>query len=375
MKKIIICFLLLNFLGSNIVFASINDLNYYQNNSDSTISLYKNNVNSMVYVETQDSSGSGVIVKPDGTFITCFHVIANADYITVKLNDGSIYNVNGFRYINPLDDIAILTLDTIRQFKPITLNQNNIEIGEKVYTISNPQGIQFTFSDGMISQFTKEYVQFTAPISSGSSGGALLNKNGQLVGMITSYWNEEGSQNINFALPNEYYQSRINNSIIKNSKKLNWTDFLVDNAGEEQFKLYTDYALNEYNFEMFYKYLKPFTNREDFPKEYYSLIGFFALYGGNYEDALHWYYLAYNYNPNHEATLFILPLLYTLNDKKNTSEFDDVLYRLNKYYPNSYNKVLELGNMSATCNGDDYCYTKIGLECFIYLNKLMGVTQ
>lgn len=170
-----------------------------------------------MYIQTQDSSGSGVILKEDGTFLTCFHVIANADYIIVKLEDGSMYSVNGFKYINPLSDVAILTLDTTRKFKPIKINPNNkLKIGEKVYAISNPQGLQFVFSDGMINQYTKDYIQFSAPISPGSSGGALLNSNGNLLGIITSQYNLSDAQNMNFALPNEYYISKINNK--KNSQ-------------------------------------------------------------------------------------------------------------------------------------------------------------
>ena len=79
--------------------------------------------------------------------------------------------------------------------------------------------------------------------------------------IITSQFNPSSSQNINFALPNEYYVSKTNNIQIKNSDNLNWTDFLVKHADEEQFKVYTDYALNQENFSMLYKYLKPFLAR------------------------------------------------------------------------------------------------------------------
>lgn len=270
-------------------------------NENSASSIYKNNVVSILYIETQDSSGSGVILKEDGTFVTCFHVIANADYIMAKLEDGSIYYVNGFRYINPLSDVAILTLDTKREFIPITINPvNNLNVGEKIYAISNPQGLQFVFSDGIINQYTKDYIQFSAPISSGSSGGALLNRNGNLLGIITSQFNPSSSQNINFALPNEYYVSKTNNIQIKNSDNLNWTDFLVKHADEEQFKVYTDYALNQENFSMLYKYLKPFLARYDFPEELYPKIAVFALFAylfdgkeDNLNDSIKYFKLSY----------------------------------------------------------------------------------
>ncbi len=296
MKKIfvvlgVICSLL--FTGSRIEAANYNN---------KVTDLYNTNVQSIVYIETQDASGSGVIVKEDGTLVTCFHVIANADNIKVKLKDGSMYSVNGFRYINPLSDVAILTLDTNRKFRPITINPiNNFSIGERIYTISNPQGLEFVFSDGMINQSTKDYIQFSAPISGGSSGGALLNKKGNLLGIVTSQLIPSEAQNINFALPNEYYVSKINNPQIVNKNNLNWTEFLVENADEEQFKVYTDYAINNENFSMLYKYFKPFTTRNDIPDDLYPTLGYIALWAyltdenaENLNDAIKYFEISYN---------------------------------------------------------------------------------
>lgn len=349
-------------------------------NENSASSIYKNNVVSILYIETQDSSGSGVILKEDGTFVTCFHVIANADYIMTKLEDGSIYYVNGFRYINPLSDVAILTLDAKREFIPITINPlNNLNIGEKIYAISNPHGLQFVFSDGIINQYTKDYIQFSAPISSGSSGGALLNRNGNLLGIITSQFNPSSSQNINFALPNEYYVSKTNNIQIKNSDNLNWTDFLVKHADEEQFKVYTDYALNQENFSMLYKYLKPFLARYDFPEELYPKIAVLALFAyvfdaneDNLNDSIKYFKLSYEKKQNEEAALFALALLSTFTKSmENTSDFYvSLLYRK---YPTSFYKLLEIGQKGEYCSSiDDNCFMVIGLEYLTYLMELIG---
>lgn len=82
--------------------------------------IYRQNADSILYLETQSGIGSGVIVNKDGTFITCYHAIADADFITVKAGDGQKYTVNGFKYINPLYDVAILTIDNKNStFKPI----------------------------------------------------------------------------------------------------------------------------------------------------------------------------------------------------------------------------------------------------------------
>ncbi len=219
-----------------------------ENNSSS---LYYSNVDSILLVETQNNSGSGVILKDDGTFVTCFHVISDADYIKVTTKNGSKYYVNGFRYINPLTDIAVLKINSENKFKPVQYNlYDNLRVGEKVYSISNPKGLQFVFSDGMINQYNKDYIQFSAPISSGSSGGALLDNQGYLLGIITSQMNPSVYQNINFALPNKYFLSKINNNVIANYKNLNWTKFIIDNADKEQFKIYTNYAFNKKDFVM-----------------------------------------------------------------------------------------------------------------------------
>lgn len=311
-------------------------------------SIYNNNVQSVVYIETQEASGSGVIIKEDGTLITCFHVIANADEIKVKLKDGSMYSVNGFRYINPLSDVAILTLDTTRKFKPIAINSlNNFKIGEKIYTISNPQGLEFVFSDGMINQITKDYIQFSAPISSGSSGGALLNKKGNLLGIITSQLIPSEAQNINFALPNDYFVSKINNTKIINENSLNWTEFLVEHADEEQFKVYMDYAFNKENYSMLYKYLKPFTVRNDVPKSLYPILGSLALSASfiddnpdNLDDAYKFFNLAYKHKQNEEAALFALPVLASITGHEDKTE--NYMTELAKKYPNSFEKLMEI---------------------------------
>ena len=190
----------------------------------------------MLYIEAPNSKGgsqgSGVILNRDGTFVTCFHVIAKANYIKVRTANREEDYVNGFKYINPLDDIAILTLNTNKNdFTPISLPYKSSQIGEKVYTISNPRGFEFSFSDGMISQFSHGNIQFSAPSSPGSSGGALLNSKDDLLGIIS--WQRTNSQNINFATPNSYYTSYMYNPSVKNYKNEKWAYFVLNNASEK----------------------------------------------------------------------------------------------------------------------------------------------
>lgn len=340
-------------------------------------SLYYSNVDSVLLVETQNNSGSGVILKDDGTFVTCFHVISDADYIKVTTKNGSRYYVNGFRYINPLNDIAILKINSENKFKPVQYNlYDNLIVGEKVYSISNPKGLQFVFSDGMINQYNKDYIQFSAPISSGSSGGALLNNQGYLLGIITSQMNPSVSQNINFALPNKFFLSKINNNVISNYQNLNWTEFIIENADKEQFKIYTNYAFNKKDFVMLYKYLKKLTARGDFPKESYSMLGYLALMAYDktntkeyLNDAVRWYGLSLSYNQNIEASLFALNYLYAKNN--NDELLKNVFIRLKKEYPASYYKLIELMTKTGNCAEiDKKCTRLVGIELMDYLEKI-----
>ena len=196
--------------------------------------LYKSTVNSTVLVETENGSGSGTIISEDGTLVTCFHVVDYANNVTVKTHDGAKYKVNGYRYINPAADIAILTLKTDKKFKSIKTNCTELRIGDTVYALSNPRGIEFVFTDGIISRTDKNSIQFTAPVSSGSSGGALLDKNGQLIGVISSQYDPSTSQNINFAIKVSSFTGHMFDKKIINTKNMNWTDFIISKANASQ---------------------------------------------------------------------------------------------------------------------------------------------
>lgn len=319
--------------------------------------IYKNSVGSMLYIETQNKMGSGVIVKEDGTFVTCFHVIADANYINAKLNDGSVFEVNGFRYINPLEDIAILTLDTKQKFRPIQVNSSNSpEIGGKVFALSNPQGLQFSISDGMLNQFTDKYIQFSAPVSTGSSGGALLDEKGSLIGIIDAQLQD--AQNINFAVPNKFWYSKLDNIEVYNKENMRWIDFLVLNADKEQFKMYSAYAYakmkKDADFIKFYEYLRPFgiyyTRNGELPDNLYSVFGLFALLADEQEfektgkhnrifieEAHKYYQNSYNKKQNTEAALLALVIIY--NIKRNITLRNLFLDTLKTDYPHLYSKI------------------------------------
>ena len=165
---------------------------------------------SVVYIETYDStgkgvaSGSGFVVSADGKIATNYHVINGAYSAKVKTHDGKILDVTKVFAYDSVQDMALIKINA-SGLKPVTLGDSgNIGTGDKIYTIGNPLGLDDTMSDGLISSKLRvvngaTYIQISAPISHGSSGGVLVNEQAETIG-ITSAGIDEG-QNLNFAIP------------------------------------------------------------------------------------------------------------------------------------------------------------------------------
>jgi serine protease Do len=149
--------------------------------------------------------GSGFIIDKDGTIVTNYHVVQGATRLRITLADSTVLFTNSVIGFNQEKDLALLRV--------AILNPSIIEvapegyvptIGEKVYAIGNPQGLRGTLSEGIISGIRQntpygDMIQTTAPISSGSSGGPLLNEEGKAIGIIVAML--KGGQNLNFAIP------------------------------------------------------------------------------------------------------------------------------------------------------------------------------
>ena len=154
--------------------------------------------------------GSGVIISSQGHIITNFHVIAESDDILVKDHEGNEYGT-AIIGIDPLTDLAVLKIN--KESSGITLgNINHINIGDIALAIGNPLGVGQTITLGIISATDKEispnaysyqrYVQTDAAINPGNSGGALVNSNGELIGINTSIISVSGgADGIGFAIP------------------------------------------------------------------------------------------------------------------------------------------------------------------------------
>lgn len=135
----------------------------------------------------------------EGTdILTNFHVVRNANYVVITTSRGTSH-LAGVVYFNEKQDLALLRAP-FEAAGEDTRIASAAGIGERVFTISNPQGLGWSLSEGIVSRLPSDddaLVQFTAPVSPGSSGGGLYNERSELVGIITLVLKE--SQNINFA--------------------------------------------------------------------------------------------------------------------------------------------------------------------------------
>ena len=159
----------------------------------------------IVYDEYDDpfASGSGFFIDSSGRMITNFHVMEGAYSATATTLDGTVYDV---KYVIDYDsdiDIALIKID-VSGNEYLRMSDTPVVTGQKVYTIGSSLGLSGTLSDGIVSTNSREiegveYIQITAPISHGNSGGPLLDEYAQVLGINTLVSTE--GQNINFSLP------------------------------------------------------------------------------------------------------------------------------------------------------------------------------
>ncbi len=149
-------------------------------------------------------TGSGFFIGDDGRFVTNYHVIKNAYRAKVHLTDGKTYPVDVVLGIDENNDLAILQIKTDKKTPYLTIgNAELMENGDKIYALGSPEGHMNTLTEGIItnkhqSVNGKVLIQMTAPIAAGSSGGALLNEWGQVIGVTSSGLKDE--KNVGFAV-------------------------------------------------------------------------------------------------------------------------------------------------------------------------------
>ena len=148
-------------------------------------------------------TGSGIMISSKGYILTNCHVAAGGAFYSVRIEeDDQVYQTDELIKYHPVLDLAILRID--RTLQPLTIYRGGKELvrGQKVVAIGSPMGLFNSVSDGIISGFRNidnvDMIQFTAPTSRGSSGGALLNLYGQVIGISTAGFDK--GQNLNLAM-------------------------------------------------------------------------------------------------------------------------------------------------------------------------------
>lgn len=164
--------------------------------------VYKNAISSTVTIETDIGIGSGFFVGQD-IIATNYHVIEGASTAYCYLNNSqNRYKIAGYVAADKSVDLILLKVEGLFR-PPLKISAKNVTPGQKIYAMGSPKGLPATISDGIVSGLRDfdgyKLVQITAPISSGSSGGPILNTAGEVVGVAVGQYVD--GQNLNFAIP------------------------------------------------------------------------------------------------------------------------------------------------------------------------------
>jgi hypothetical protein len=195
-------------------------------------------------VGSTQSIGSGFIIDKEGLVVTNLHVIYGLNAVRIKTGNNQTYEAEGVLYFDAKNDLAVLKIKNTEkeQWDAIEIGKpEKLEIGDRVYAVGNPAGMEFSLSEGIVSgkrsedpikKEIRQLIQITAPISPGNSGGPVLDAKGRVVGVATLGSKNE-FQNINFAVPINLLGDYKNYKDIKYkflSTKPDWIPLTVDNS-------------------------------------------------------------------------------------------------------------------------------------------------
>jgi len=155
--------------------------------------------------------GSAFVVR-EGVVATNIHVIAGAAGGYAKLVDQKAkYDVAGVVASDAARDLVLLAIDGLKANSLTIGESDQVAVGDGVFAVGNPRGLEGTFSAGIVSSIRKvgedSLLQITAPISPGSSGGPVVNSKGEVIGVAAATF--KGGQNLNFAIPSQYLSALL----------------------------------------------------------------------------------------------------------------------------------------------------------------------
>ena len=310
--------------------------------SGAIVHIYSVGFNGNIFAQ-----GSGVVIKEKGYLITNFHVFNYAERLAIKKGNNYL-SLDTIIGVNINKDIVIFKIDT-KSYPSIKLaDPRSIQIGQKVVAIGYPLGLDITISEGIISGLRNDIkddrhlLQFDAAISHGSSGGAVLNSKGELIGISTASYT--GGQNLNLAVSvqdiesvdirafnNKKIREYLNNSCRGyNAEKSS----LFDNAIQYYFKCLND----SINIEIIYDHLgNCYSEKKDVTKAItywqksinlnnkyihpYLSIGKIFIDKKDYSKALDIYKKAFIVDSNNAGIIYNIGVVY--------------------YYEKEYNKALD----------------------------------
>ena len=157
------------------------------------------------------SLGSGFFVRA-GEIASNLHVVEGGARGYAKLvGQKTNYELEGITAVDTKRDLVVLKISAANSPVLPLGNSDAVQVGESVYAVGNPQGLEGTFSQGIVSSIrevgTDKLLQITAPISPGSSGGPVLNARGEVIGVSVATF--KGGQNLNFAIPSDYLKTML----------------------------------------------------------------------------------------------------------------------------------------------------------------------
>ena len=187
-----------------------------------SVTVYEAIVPPLVVIESQRAGGpggrpgigSGVIVNAQGDILTSLHVVENATSIKVSFSDGT-ESPASVRSADPANDIAVLAPARLPEVVVPAVLGGGARVGEEVFAVGHPLGLVGSLSAGVVSGLNRSFplangrslggmIQFDAAVNPGNSGGPLLNRNGQVIGIVTGLANPGGDDEfigIGFAVP------------------------------------------------------------------------------------------------------------------------------------------------------------------------------
>ncbi|MGC1186324.1 MAG: trypsin-like peptidase domain-containing protein [Candidatus Acidiferrales bacterium] len=180
----------------------------------STQTIFQEASGGMILIQTFDDEGhmheqgSGFVVAADGTALTNYHVIRGAVRATAKFGDGTWSEVNGIVAFDVSHDVAVIRLASPPKTVLRLGDSDDVKVGQNLVAIGSPLGFQNTVSEGIVSGLRNGIIQMSDPVSPGSSGGAVFDSYGNVVGMSVA--TAVAGQNLNFAVPINWAKPYLN---------------------------------------------------------------------------------------------------------------------------------------------------------------------